>query len=160
MRGAYRILLPAFLLVLWLVLNESWSLAQFFLGVVLALWFTWAAARLRPLHAKPHKLWLLPGLFCKVATDIIRSNFAVACLILHPQPERYTPGFIRIPLTLRDPHGLAMLACILTYTPGTVWVDFARDGYLTVHVLDLQNEAEWVRWVKQHYERPLMEIFE
>jgi multicomponent K+:H+ antiporter subunit E len=54
-----------------------------------------------------------------------------------------------------------MLAMILTATPGTVWVDLSTDSSeLTLHVLDLKDETQWVRTIKQRYERPLMEIFE
>jgi multicomponent K+:H+ antiporter subunit E len=48
----------------------------------------------------------------------------------------------------------------VTYTPGTVWVDLSEQYTLTLHVLDLHNEQEWVDLIKQRYERPLMEIFE
>ena len=62
---------------------------------------------------------------------------------------------------MRDAHGLAMLAAILTATPGTVWVDLSADGsMLTVHLLDLKDEAAWIRWIKERYERRLMRIFE
>ena len=49
MRRVYFLFLPLFLFVLWLVLNESLSAGQIALGAALALWFTWAASRLRPL---------------------------------------------------------------------------------------------------------------
>ena len=62
---------------------------------------------------------------------------------------------------MRDPYGLATLACIVTATPGTIWTGLAPDGaVLTIHVLDLQDEEAWVRTIKDRYERPLMEIFE
>ncbi len=160
MRRFYRILLPLFLLALWLLLNETMSAGQIVLGAVLALWFTWAASRLRPLHARPRRLWLVFSLAPKVTWDIIKSNVAVARLILQRGPSSATSGFVTIPLTMRDPHGLAMLACILTYTPGTVWVDLSADNHLTLHVLDLENEYAWVTLVQQRYERPLMEMFE
>jgi multicomponent K+:H+ antiporter subunit E len=68
---------------------------------------------------------------------------------------------MKIPLDLRDPYGLAALACIITATPGTVWAGLSPDGgTLTIHVLDLQDEEAWVRIIKQRYERRLMEIFE
>jgi predicted nucleic acid-binding protein len=39
-------------------------------------------------------------------------------------------------LTLKDPHGLAVLAGIITSTPGTVWVEHdVETGTLTLHVL-------------------------
>ena len=53
-----------------------------------------------------------------------------------------------------------MLACIVTYTPGTVWVNLTDDHHLKLHVLDLQNEGDWIKLVQERYERPLMEIFE
>jgi multicomponent K+:H+ antiporter subunit E len=69
-------------------------------------------------------------------------------------------GFVELPLELRDPYGLATLACIITSTPGTVWVDFnATSGILTIHVLDLVDETEWVHIIKGRYERLLLEIF-
>ena len=65
------------------------------------------------------------------------------------------------PLDLRDPYGLAALACIVTSTPGTLWVSFdAATGMLMIHVLDLVDESEWVRTIKDRYEQLLMEIFE
>ena len=157
---AYKLLLPLFLIGLWLLLNESLSMGQFVLGLVLAWWLCWAAVRLRPLQAKPRRLWRLPILFIRVWGDIIKSNFAVARLILNPRAGAFTPGFISIPIDMRDPHGLAFLACIVTYTPGTVWMDLSEQYTLTLHVLDLHNEQEWVDLIKQRYERPLMEIFE
>ena len=156
MRRLYFVFLPTFLFVLWLVLNQSLSAGQ----IALALWFTWAASRLRPLHARPHRLWKAVPLFLHVTWDIIKSNIAVGKLILNPRPNDFSPGFIMIPLTMRDPHGLAMLACIVTYTPGTVWVNLTDDHHLKLHVLDLQNEGDWIKLVQERYERPLMEIFE
>ena len=97
-----------------------------------------------------------------VLIDIVRSNIAVARVVLGlTQSQRVTPGFMSVPLDMRDPHGLAVLAVILTATPGTVWVDLSEDGSrLTLHVLNLQDEEAWIRLIKQRYERPLMAIFE
>ena len=63
-------------------------------------------------------------------------------------------GFLEIPLDLRDDHGLAVLACIVTSTPGTVWAGLSPDrATLTLHVLDLRDEDAWIRTIKQRYER-------
>ena len=158
MRRWYKVLLPAVLLILWLVLNESLSTGQIVLGLMLALWLGVASTRLRPLRSRPHKLWLLIRLAGSVAVDIVRSNIAVAALIIRHR-RHYTPGYVHIPLELHDPHGRALLGCIVTYTPGTVWVDVSNDT-LTLHVLDLENEQLWVDLVKHRYERILIEVFE
>ncbi len=152
-------LMSAGLLVLWLLLNQSISPGHVLLGGAIALVGGWAFARLEPPKTHVRRLDVLCRLAGSVVLDIVRSNIAVARIVLGLQ-SRWAPGFVEIPLELRNPYGLAALACIITSTPGTVWVDFdpAR-GTLTIHVLDLDNEAAWVRTIKDRYERPLLEIF-
>ena len=68
---------------------------------------------------------------------------------------------MRVPLEVRDPNALAVLATIVTATPGTVWAELAGDrSALLIHVLVLEDEARIVANVKERYERPLREIFE
>ena len=94
-----------------------------------------------------------------VLRDIVRSNIAVARIVLGGREVH--SGFVKIPLDLADAHGLAVLAGIVTATPGTVWVDHdAATSMLTLHVLDLKSETEWIDWIKGRYERLLMGIFE
>ena len=149
----------ASLLVLWLLLNQSLSLGHILLGGAVALVGGWALSALDPPRARPRRLGLLFRLAVLVVADIVRSNVAVAGIILGFERRR-TSGFVEIPLELRDPYGLAMLACIITSTPGTLWVDFNEaSGTLTIHVLDLVDQTEWVRTIKGRYERLLLEIF-
>ncbi|NMW26044.1 monovalent cation/H+ antiporter subunit E, partial [Rhodanobacter denitrificans] len=103
---------------------------------------------------------LLGLLFVRVVVDIVRSNIAVARIILR-RDSRMQSGFVAIPLTLTDHHGLAVLACIITSTPGTIWVSYdSNANILLIHVLDLVDEASWIDSIKQRYERPLLEIFQ
>lgn len=154
-------ILPVFLFLMWLLLNDSVSPGQVTLGAVFAVLITVGVARLRPLPAWPHRLYVAIGLIWHVFVDIVRSNLAVGRIILGASRRQPTIGFMKIPLDMRDPHGLAMLTVIVTGTPGTVWAGHdAESNVLTLHVLDLKDEAAWVRTIKQRYERPLMEIFE
>lgn len=154
-------LLPVALLAMWLLLNDSFSAGQVVLGLLLVALVILAAASLRPLPAWPRRLYRAIGLIVNVTLDIIRSNLAVGSIILGTSRRQPRIGFMKIPLDMRDPHGLAMLTIIVTATPGTVWSGHdVENNVLTLHVLDLQDEAVWVRTIKQRYERPLMEIFE
>ena len=95
-----------------------------------------------------------------VSADIVRSNIAVARIVLFRRAERKS-GFLHLPIDLRNPHALAVLAIIITATPGTLW--FQHDAHrqdILIHVLDLVDEEEWIRLIKDRYERLLMEIFE
>src|SRR5690606_36912602 len=78
----------------------------------------------------------------EVAVDIVRSNYRVALLTLRDKRGR-TPGFVRIPLRLQSQYGLAVLACIITATPGTSWVAYDPDHHiLVIHVLDLTDDDD------------------
>ena len=151
--------LSAGLLVLWLLLNGL-SVGHILLGGTVALIGGWAFAVLEPPKMRLRRPLTVLRLAAFVFADIVRSNVAVARIILGLEPRRWTSGFVDIPLQLRDPYALAALACIITSTPGTLWVDFNEaSGTLTIHVLDLVDENEWVRTIKGRYERLLLEIF-
>jgi multicomponent K+:H+ antiporter subunit E len=158
---------PPVLLVLgltgmWLLLNGTLSFGHFLLGLALSMLMVFGFRVVRPVQPRvrrPQKALLL---LWRVFVDILRSNIAVARIVLGLTGNRtIRSGFLEVPLDLRDPSGLAALATIVTSTPGTVWVDLSVDGAtLTLHVLDLQDEQAWIDTIKQRYERLLMEIFE
>ena len=154
--------LTAALFALWLLLNQTLSLGHVLLGLVLSIALAWASGALRPVKPRLRRVDRAIVLLGFVLADIVRSNFRVASIVLGLARNRKArSGFVKIPLELADPHALAVLACIVTATPGTVWVEHdLATGTLTLHVLDLQDETEWIDWVKRRYERLLMEIFE
>jgi multicomponent K+:H+ antiporter subunit E len=148
-------------LALWLLLNQTLSLGHFLLGIGLAVVAGWSLALLEAPKPHPRRLPAIIRLAAFVLADIVRSNIAVARIILRLERRRWTSGFVEIPLELREPYGLATLACIITSTPGTLWVDFdGASGALTIHVLDLVDKTQWVRTIKGRYERLLLDIFE
>lgn len=152
-------LLTLSLFVMWMLLTQSPTPGQILLGGSVAVLATRATAALRPERSRIASVTALFKLAGNVAVDIVRSNFAVAWLILFPRRERVT-GFVRLPLELQDRHALAVLALIITATPGTVWVEFNQArGVLLVHVLDLVDEEGWIRLIKGRYESLLLEIF-
>jgi multicomponent K+:H+ antiporter subunit E len=150
------------LLLLWLLLQESVSPAAFLLGAALAVAGGGALASLTPPKARLRRLSAVPGLLADVLVEVVRSNNAVARIILARRVAGgRRSGFVLVPLDMRSPYGLAALACIVTATPGTVWVEYdAAAGTMLLHVLDLVDEETWVRIIKGKWERRLMEIFE
>ncbi|QJD59255.1 Na+/H+ antiporter subunit E [Pseudomonas sp. gcc21] len=154
-------ILSAALLIMWLLLNQSISPGQLLIGVLLAIAAPILSRPLRPFTVvvkKPMVMLRLAGWSLK---EIIRSSFNVSRIILFTRHERLNSQFIRIPLDLRDPYGLAVLSCIINSTPGTVWVEIMPDSNdLALHVFDLHDASWWVDMIKTRYEQPLIEIFE
>ena len=152
-------LLTASLLVMWLLLNQ-FSLGHLVLGSIIALVASRAMAALQPAKPQIRRWDKIPLLVWLVFVDICRSNIAVAGIILSGR-RRQNSGFVTIPLDLRDRTGLAVLACIVTSTPGTAWLEYnSTNGNVLIHVLDLVDEQEWIDTIKHRYEHLLMEIFE
>lgn len=156
------------LVALWLLLNQTLWIGHLLLGGTLAFGACLAFRRIEAPRARTERTAgalrravAAAELLGNVAIDIVRSNIAVARIVLHPGTPAQTAGFLDIPLALRDPAGLALLACIVTATPGTAWARYdAERGVLTLHILDLIDEAAWIRVIKGRYESRLLEIFE
>lgn len=152
-------LLSLLLLLMWPVLNDAWSLGHLLLGAALALaipWFTDGLRAERPRLSRPLAITRLTGV---VMWDIVQSNIDVAKRILGPEAA-IKPGFVRVPLSIRDPHGIATLATIITMTPGTLSADLDTDrSHLLIHAFNLDDEAALIESIKTRYEAPLMRIF-
>jgi multicomponent K+:H+ antiporter subunit E len=149
------------LVALWLLLEQSFAPLDLLLGVAIAAAATIAYARLRAAGNRPRfRLRAMVELVLLLIDDIVRSNLAVARIVLGLRRSARTAGFLTLPLELRDPRGLAVLACIITATPGTSWARYdAAANALTIHVLDLTDETRWIREFKARYEQRLLEIF-
>jgi multicomponent K+:H+ antiporter subunit E len=153
-------LLIASLVTMWLLLT-SFSAGQFLVGLAVALIAAQGMAALHPSKPRVRRWDLIGKLAATVVYDVVRSNIDVARIVLQGARRPNTSGFMMIPLELRDPTGLALLAVILTATPGTAWLDYnAASGRLLIHVFDLVDEEAWYELIKTRYEHLLMEIFE
>lgn len=153
-------LLVVVLVITWMML-AGFSAGQFLTGSITAMIAAWGLAALHPTKLRPRRWDLLLRLAAIVFYDIVRSNIAVARIILHGGRKAGVSSFITIPLDLRDPMGLAILAVIITGTPGTAWIDYnSARSTLILHVFDLVDEAAWLDLIKNRYEYLLREIFE
>ena len=149
------------LFVVWLLLNRSLSPGHLLLALLLALGLPVLFKELRPQKVRVRHLGTVLRLCWTVVVDTTQSNIAVLRFLLLPRTRRHSADFVKIPLELRDPNGLAVLAMIVCITPGTVWAELSRDrSMLMLHVLEVHDAQAIVQHVQTRYERPLMEIFE
>jgi multicomponent K+:H+ antiporter subunit E len=154
-------LLSLALLAMWLVLNETLVPGHWLLGAALAVGGGYVMAQLQPpAGSVRRRVTVAAELLGLVLADIVRSNVAVARIVLNPRIAHRRSGFLSMPLEVRHPGALAALACIITATPGTSWARYdAARNLLTIHVLDLIDDEAWIRQFKQRYEQRLKEIF-
>jgi multicomponent K+:H+ antiporter subunit E len=152
--------LSALLAATWLLLQQSLALPQLIIAAALGLGLPWLLRGFLPNHGRLRHAGVAARLLGVVLWDIVASNLTVARIVLVPGSNPQ-PAWVPLPLDLRDPTAIALLATIITTTPGTVSciVDETRH-LIIVHALDCADSAALVAQIKQRYERPLKEIFE
>lgn len=153
-------LLTIFLLILWLILQQSAGLGHILLGGLVAILASLAANLIIPEPLIVRRPLKVLQLIAVAGLDIVRSNIAVMLILFNPRPQP-TAAFIEMPLKLTNTFGLAVLACLITATPGSAWLEYDRErSTVLIHVFDLVDADEWVETIKNRYESLLMEIFQ
>ena len=147
----------------WLALNNSIAPAHILLGAMLA----WVLP-LTGLHLtdgtwprlRSHRFLVALRLGLRILVDIVVSSAEVTRRVFGPE-SAIRPGFVRVPIDLKDEWAITALAGIVTLTPGTLTADVALDrSYLLVHALHVDDAAAIIAAIKTRYEAPIKEIFE
>jgi multicomponent K+:H+ antiporter subunit E len=147
-------------LLVWLLLNQSAAPGQLLLGLLLALILPRPFLALRPAGGGLRRPWLLVPLASRVAVDIVAGNLDVMRRILGPA-SALAPGFVRVPLALRNAYAQSALAGIVTMTPGTLSADLETGDagtVLLVHALVATDAAGIAAHIRQRYELPLRRL--
>lgn len=156
--------LSLLLALVWLLLQQRAALPQLITAAVLGLGLPrllhrWLGPALRP-PARAGRLGVATRLAAVVLWDILRGNLAVARLALSPG-TRPRPAWVQLPLALRHPGAVHLLASVVTMTPGTVSCVIDEDRWcLLIHVLDADDTAGLVAEIRQRYEQPIRELIE
>lgn len=162
-----------FLLALaWLVLNNSYTPADLFVGLLfgfLVLRLSWRALSSEPFSfgrffrfntRRPLLLtwrWLRFLVFGFV--EIVKSSVAVARSVLSPNMN-LRPGIVAIPLDIKSDEGITTLANLITLTPGTVSLDVSSDRKtLYIHAYEVSDPEALRRDTKEVFERRVQELW-
>lgn len=154
-------LLSALLVLVWCLLINDLSLGTVVFGALLGIVIPMATRAFWPDRPKIGRPGRLVSYLLMVIWDIMVANVQVAMIVLFKRNEDMAPNWVVIPLEIRTPEAIAMLAGTITLTPGTVSADLSADGHaLLVHALDAPDPEAVRDDIKARYERRLKEIFE
>ena len=154
-------LLTLTLVVVWQMLVNYVSLGTLVFGLILGIVIPLITAPYWPDRPRLKNPAMIVEFILVVLWDIVVANIVVAKTILFTRNTAMHPAWISIPLDLRTPEAITVLAGTITMTPGTVSSDVAADGRsLLVHCLDAPDPDAVRDEIKQRYERRLKEIFE
>lgn len=153
-------LLTLILTVVWTLLQNQVSAGMVVFGLILGIIIPRLTAAWWPDRPQKIKLGPLLGYAVLVLWDIMVANVQVAWIVLTRSNADLRPAWVTIPLDLRTPEAITVLAGTITLTPGTLSADLSDEGHsLLVHALDAPDPDAVRDEIKNRYERRLKEIF-
>ena len=153
--------LTILLTIVWVLLANKPSLNSLVFGLLLGVIIPFITQPYWPDRPKLRNWPMVIEYMLVVLWDIVIANITVARIILFKRDADRQSSFVSIPLELRTPEAITVLAGTITMTPGTVSCDLSAQGHnLLVHCLDAPNPEDVRDEIKHRYERRLKEIFE
>jgi multicomponent K+:H+ antiporter subunit E len=165
MTRAFKWLLPhpfltLLLAVVWTLLQNEVSAGMVVFGIILGVIIPWGTSAWWPDTPTGFRLGKMISYSLLVMWDILVANVEVAWIVLTVPNAKLKPAWIVVPLDLRQPEAITMLAGTITLTPGTVSADLSDAGHsLLVHVLHTDDPDAVRDDIKARYEARLKEIF-
>ena len=153
-------LLTLLLAVVWTLLQNQVSAGMVVFGVILGVIIPLLTAAWWPDRPRSFHMGRMITYSILVMWDILVANIQVAWIVLTKPNSKLRPAWIVVPLDLRQPEAITVLAGTITLTPGTVSADLSDEGHsLLVHALHTDDPDAVRDEIKDRYERRLKEIF-
>ena len=140
----------------WLVLVGPFTISGFLVGMVLGFGALVVAAPEGRRYAERTGSAIALGLF--FAWALFEANIRVAIAVVR-SPRLLSPRVLEVPLEPLGDVELAILASLVTLTPGTVSLDVSADRRtLVVHVLHADDADVAIRQIKEGFEARLLRV--
>lgn len=147
--------------VVWILLVNTLTLNAVVFAAILGVVIPLLTRAYWPQAPRVRNIRMIVEYVLIVLWDIVIANIEVARIILFMPKDRMRSGWITVPLDLRTPEAITVLAGTITMTPGTVSSDLSACGRaLLVHCLHAPDPDATRDQIKARYERRLKEIFE
>lgn len=153
-------LLTLTLTLVWLALVNKITLGNIVLGGILGLVIPFLTAPYWPGKPRIRHPLKIAEYILVVLWDIVLANVQIALIILFKPNRALKSAWITVPLDLRSPEAITVLAGTITMTPGTVSATLSSCGTsILVHALHTDDPVAVRDEIKFRYEKRLMEIF-
>jgi multicomponent Na+:H+ antiporter subunit E len=143
----------------WMALTGDWSLP----AAVFSLALGWMLLRFaRPLGGdgfRRVRLLRLPGFLLFFVKELVVANLKVAAAVVAPA-GRLRPAIVAVPLGLDRDAEIALLANLISLTPGTLSLHVSPDRRtLYVHAMATESPDALRREIREGFERRILEVF-
>ncbi len=152
--------LSLMLFVTWFLLINDLRVGSAVFAAILAVAIPLVTEAWWPDRPRIRSLPRLAAYVLLVLWDILVANVQVARIILFMPADRIRSRWIAVPITLRSPEAITLLAGTITMTPGTLTADMSACGrVLLIHALHAPDPDAVRDDIKARYEARLERIF-
>lgn len=153
-----QVLTNILLAVIWMALTGKFSVTDFSFGLVLGYILMYISTRDKEDRKYFTKVPKTISLFFYFLYELVKANLQVAYDVATPK-FFMNPGIIGIPLDAKTDLEITLLANMITLTPGTLSLDVSSDRKtLYVHAMYITNREEFIRSIKDGFEKRILEI--
>ncbi|MCU0816069.1 MAG: Na+/H+ antiporter subunit E [Cypionkella sp.] len=154
-------LLSLLLFVTWMLLVNTFKIGSLVMAGILATVIPLLTAAYWTNRPKVRNIPAFAAYVLLVLWDIIIANIQVAKIILFYRSDQIKSAWIPVPIDLKTPEAITLLAGTITMTPGTVTADMSSCGrVLLIHSLHAPDPDAIRDDIKSRYEARLKRIFE
>jgi multicomponent Na+:H+ antiporter subunit E len=154
-------LLTLALALVWTTLTGTFTLPNLIFGLMIGLMPTWLFRDRLASRGNVKRIGKIAHLVILLHYELFASALRVALLVVTPNLKgRLRPGFVAYPLSVTSAGEIALLANLITLTPGTLSVDVSDDRkFLFIHALDAADPSQVIQDIATGFEVRVKEVF-
>jgi multicomponent Na+:H+ antiporter subunit E len=144
--------------VIWMFLQDDWSVLTFFSGYLFGLLVLYILRRYLPTKFYLVTLLAIFQLFMVFIYELFTSSILVIKQILRPKIN-ITPGIFTLETQLEGDLEVTLLALLLTLTPGSVVIEVSSDSKkFYIHAMDIPESSNAVLQSKVKFEKAIKKV--
>ena len=152
------ILLNLILTIVWVALTGSFEFINFAFGFVLTFLILWIISSDKTDRKYFRVIPSIISFFFYFIYELIKANIQVAYDVITPTMYM-KPGIVSVPLDANTDLEITLLANVISLTPGTLSLDVSDDRkVLYVHAMYIHDKDEFIRSIKDGFEKKLLNI--
>ncbi|GGD27255.1 Na+/H+ antiporter subunit E [Flavobacterium orientale] len=152
------VLLNLILTIVWVALTGSFVFINFAFGFVLTFLILWVISSDKSDRKYFRVIPSLVSFIFFFIYELIKANIQVAYDVITPTLYM-KPGIVSVPLDANSDLEITLLANVISLTPGTLSLDVSDDRkVLYVHAMYIHDKDEFIRSIKDGFEKKLLNI--
>ncbi len=154
------LLLNLLVALAWVVLTGEFTIGNFVVGFLITYLILRLTRQSQLVSSYVRRISLLVRFLGFFLKELVLSSLRVMVQVLLPR-QNLRPAVVAVPLDVQSDTGIALLANLITLTPGTLTLDVSTDRKMMyIHVIDLDDLEAFRTSIKQGFERRIIEVME